>query len=103
MLKHIPDGALKRHDETLLYSKKVVKLANNVDRRPNNTENSRTDNNLDHRIDKFNDSFGKKYIQNTFKILNRSRLSKLSDIFQGKIYFYVRARFKQIVSIEKNS
>ena len=27
MLKHIPDDALKRHDETFLYSKKVVKLA----------------------------------------------------------------------------
>ena len=27
MLKHIPDDALKRHDETVLYSKKIVKLA----------------------------------------------------------------------------
>ena len=49
------DDALKTYDETLWYSKKAVKLAKNVKRRPNNTENSRTDSNLDKRIDKFHD------------------------------------------------
>ena len=60
MLKHIPDEALKTYDKTLLYSKKAVKLANNVDRRPNNTDNSRTDDNLDDQINKFHDLQGKK-------------------------------------------
>ena len=60
MLKHMPDEALKTYDKTLLYSKKAVKLANNVDRRPNNTDNSRTDDNLDDQINKFHDLQGKK-------------------------------------------
>ena len=60
MLKHMPDEALKTQDETLSYSKKDAKLANDVDRRPNNTENSRTDNNLDDRINNFHDLSGKK-------------------------------------------
>ena len=60
MLKHMPDGALKTYDKTLLYSKKAVQLANNVDRRPNNTGNSRTDDNLDDQINKFHDLQGKK-------------------------------------------
>ena len=60
MLRHMPDEALKTYDKTLLYSKKAVKLANNVDRRPNNTDNSRTDDNLDDQINKFHDLQGKK-------------------------------------------
>ena len=56
----MPDGALKTYDKTLLYSKKAVQLANNVDRRPNNTGNSRTDDNLDDQINKFHDLQGKK-------------------------------------------
>ena len=52
MFKHMPNDALKTYDKTLLYSQKAVKLANNVDTRPNNTDNSRTDDNLDDRIDK---------------------------------------------------
>ena len=56
----MPDEALKTYDKTLLYSKKAVKLANNVDRRPNNTDNSRTDDNLDDQINKFHDLQGKK-------------------------------------------
>ena len=60
MLKHMPGDALKIYDKKLLYSKKAVKLANNVNRRPNNTDNSRTDDNLDDRIDKFHDLLGKK-------------------------------------------
>ena len=57
----MPDEALKTYDKTLLYSKKAVKLANNVDRRPNNTDNSRTDDNLDDdQINKFHDLQSKK-------------------------------------------
>ena len=56
----MPDEALKTYDKTLLYSKKAVKLANNVDRRPNNTDNSRTGDNLDDQINKFHDLQGKK-------------------------------------------
>ena len=55
LLKHMPDDALKTYDETLLYSKKAVKLANNVDICPSNTNNSRNGDNLDNRIDKFHD------------------------------------------------
>ena len=36
----MPDDALKAHDKTLLYSKRAVKLASNVDRRPNITDNN---------------------------------------------------------------
>ena len=57
MLKHMPDEALKTYDASLLS---VVKQANNVDRRPKNTDNTRTDNNLDDRIDKFHDLLGKR-------------------------------------------
>ena len=94
MFKHMPDDALKTYGDTLLYSKKAVKLASTAERHPNNTDNSRTDNNLDYRIDTFHD-----YItfQNTFNIFNRFRSSKFSDIFRHKIYFYLRARFKQVV------
>ena len=101
MLKHMPEDTLKTYDETLLYSKKAVKLANNVDRYHNNTGNSRTDDNLDDQIDKFHDLLGKKDIQNTFKIFVPFRSSKFSNTFRHKIYFYVRARFKQVVWIEK--
>ena len=59
MLKHMPDGALKTCDKTL-YCKKAVKLANIVDRSPNNTDNSRTDDNLDDRIDQFHDLLSRK-------------------------------------------
>ena len=62
MLKYMPDDALKTYDITLSYIKKTVKLANNIDRRPNNTGNSRIDNNLDDRIDKFHYLLGKKKI-----------------------------------------
>ena len=111
MLKHMPDGSLKPYDETLLCNKKAVKLANNVDRCPDNTENSRTDDNLDDQIDKLHDLLGKKEIyriplrilieQNTSKNFNRFRSSKFCNIFRRKIYFYLRARFKQIVWIKK--
>ena len=47
----------------MLYSKKAVKLANNVDRCPNNTDNSRTDDNLDNQIDKFHLLGRKRYTE----------------------------------------
>ena len=47
MIKYMPDDSLKTYDETLLCSKKAVKLTNNVDRRPNNTDKSTADDNLD--------------------------------------------------------
>ena len=53
MLKHMPDDVSKTYDKTLLYSKKAIKLANNNDRRPNNTDSSRTDDNLDDQIKQF--------------------------------------------------
>ena len=52
MFKHMPNDALKTYDKTL-YNQKAVKLANNVGTRSNNTDNSRTDDKLDDRIDKF--------------------------------------------------
>ena len=62
MLKHMPDDALKTYGETFLCSKNAIKLAINADRRPNNIDNSRTDVNLNKRIDKFQDLLGKKKI-----------------------------------------
>ena len=61
MLKYMLDDALKTYEETL-YSIKVVKPANNFDGCPNNTDNSRTDVNLNDRIDKFHNLLGKKKI-----------------------------------------
>ena len=58
----MPDDALKTYDETFLYSKNPIKLAINVDRRPNNIDNSRTDVNLNKRIDKFQDLLGEEKI-----------------------------------------
>ena len=69
MLKYMPDDALKTY-ETLLYSKKALKLVNSVDRPTKNTDNSRTDENLDDQIDKFHDLLGKKNPKNTLKIFN---------------------------------
>ena len=60
MLKHMPDDALKTYGETLLYSKKAIKLGINVDGHPNDIDNSRTDDNLNDLIDKFHDLLGKK-------------------------------------------
>ena len=62
----MPDDALKAYDSTLLYSKKAVKLANNVDRCLNITDNSKTDNNLDYRVEKFQDLLGKRKIYRIF-------------------------------------
>ena len=50
----------------MLYSKKAVKLANNVDRYPNITDNSKTDNNLNYRVEKFQDLLGKRKIYRIF-------------------------------------
>ena len=61
MLKYMLDDALKTYEETL-YSIKVVKPANNFDGCPNNTDNSRTDVNLNDRMDKFHNLLGKKKI-----------------------------------------
>ena len=61
MLKYMLDDALKTYEETL-YSIKVVKPANNFDGCPNNTGNSRTDVNLNDRIDKFHNLLVKKKI-----------------------------------------
>ena len=61
MLKYMLDDALKTYEETL-YSIKVVKPANNFDGCLNNTDNSRTDVNLNDRIDKFHNLLGKKKI-----------------------------------------
>ena len=61
MLKYMLDDALKTYEETL-HSIKVVKPANNFDGCPNNTDNSRTDVNLNDRIDKFHNLLGKKMI-----------------------------------------
>ena len=58
----MPDDALKTYDETFLYSKNPIKLAINVDRRPNNIDNSRTDVNLNKQINKFQDLLGEKKI-----------------------------------------
>ena len=69
MLKYMPDDAWKTY-ETVLYSKKAVKLVNNGDRPTNNTDNSRTDENLDDQIDKFHDLLGKKNPKNTLKTFN---------------------------------
>ena len=62
MLKHMPTKALETFDETLLYSKKIVKLRDNVDRRPNNDNsvNKRSDDNINDQIDDFSDLINKK-------------------------------------------
>ena len=59
-VKTYPSWRIKNIWRNVVISKKAVKLANNVDRRPNSTDNSWTDNNLDDWIDKFHDLLGKK-------------------------------------------
>ena len=61
----MPKNSLKLIENTLLYSKKKVKLPNGEDRRKNHTAaggdaGERTDDNLDERIQKFSDQ-----LQNT--------------------------------------
>ena len=51
MSKFMADDSSKTYDET--YSKKADKLRSNVGRHPNNTDNSKSDENLDDRIGKF--------------------------------------------------
>ena len=58
ILKHMPKNSLKLIENTLLYSKKKVKLPDGEDRRKNHTAaggdaDERTDDNLDERIQKF--------------------------------------------------
>ena len=64
MLKHMPNDALKTFDEKLLYSRKLIKLSGNNDRRPNNDNDAdnRTDDNLTDRLDKFSDLISKETI-----------------------------------------
>ena len=64
MLKHIPNDALKTFDEKLLYSRKLIKLSGNNDRRPNNDNDAdnRTDDSLTDRLDKFSDLISKETI-----------------------------------------
>ena len=57
MLKHLPKKALKVIENNLLYSKKKVKLPDDEDRRDERTNDAnadnRTDDNIDERIQKF--------------------------------------------------
>ena len=58
MLKHLPKKALKVTENDLPYSKKKVKLPDDEDRRDERTAagedpNNRTDDNIDERIQKF--------------------------------------------------
>ena len=57
MLKHLPKKALKVVENNLLYSKKKVKLPDDEDRRDERTNDAnadnRTDDNIDERIQKF--------------------------------------------------
>ena len=57
MLKHLPTKALKVIENDLLYSKKKVKLPNGEGRRDERTNDAnadnRTDDNIDERIQKF--------------------------------------------------
>ena len=101
MLKHMPEDTLKTYDETLLYSKKAVKLANNVDRYHKNTGNSRTDNNLDDQIDKFHDLLGKKDIQNTFKIFDQFRSSKFPIPFDTRYIFTLERDLNSLFELKK--
>ena len=66
MLKHTPKNALEVIENDLLYSRKKVKLPNNEDRRDERTGNNedadnRTDDNLDQRIEKFQDQLKTDY------------------------------------------
>ena len=102
MLKHMPDDALKTYDETLLYSKTAIKLANNVHRRPNNTDNSRTDDNLDDRIDKFHDLLGKKKIYRIpLRFLIDLGLVNFPISFDTRYILTLERDFKQVDWIEK--
>ena len=92
------EDALKTYDETLLQSKKAVKLENNVDRRPNNTDKSRIDNNLDDRINNIQNLLGKKKIYRIpLRLLIDLGLVNFLMSFDTGYIFYVKARFKQIV------
>ena len=98
MLKHMPDDALKTYDETLLYSKTAIKLANNVHRRPNNTDNSSTDDNLDDRIDKFHDLLGKKKIYRIpLRFLIDLGLVNFPISFDTRYILTLERDFKQVV------
>ena len=81
MLKHMPTDALKTYDKTLLYCQKAVKLANNVDTRPNNTDNSRTGDKLDDRIDKLHFFLGKKIYRIPLRFLIDLCLVSFLDTF----------------------
>lgn len=62
ILKHMPKDALETFENTLLYSRKKVKLATNQDRQlhSDNSGANRTDSNLTERITKFADVIIKK-------------------------------------------
>ena len=64
MLKHMPDKELETYENTLLYSKRPVKLPNNNSRGLNNNSNTnnRTDDNLTDPLDKFSNLISRKKI-----------------------------------------
>ena len=88
MLKHLPEKALKKLQDTLLYSKKNVTYnKSTTDRRTYNstTLGDITDDNLDDRIDKFQNQLKSEFVY-------RTPLCYFTDI--GKINFPLKFDFK---------
>ena len=93
MLKHLPEKYLKKLRKHFLFSKKEVIYTAGVNRRPNNddTDNKRTDANLDDRIDKFANQIKDKFMY-------RIPLRYLCGL--GKINFPTKVDMKIRITLE---
>ena len=95
MVKYLAKNALKTIEKDLLYSKKPLIIPGKEDRRNqnNNNEAFRSDDNLEHREDKFANQIDSKYVY-------RIPLKYLCD--QGKINFPTKIDLKIRCALQTN-
>ena len=94
-MKYLPVKSVKKLLKTMLYSNKLVYLAENVDRRPNNDndDNKRSDQNLTYRIAQLRNYIFEK---NVYRI----QLTLLCDL--GKVNFATKTDTRIIITLERN-
>ena len=95
-IKYLPEKSVKKLLKTMLYSNKLVYLAVNTDRRPNNDneDNKKSDPNLTYRIAQLKDYLFEKKVY-------RISLTLVYDL--GKVNFAMKTDTRIIITLERNT
>ena len=95
-MKYLPEKSVKKLLKTMLYSNKLVYLAVNTDRRPNNDneDNKKSDPNLTYRIAQLKDYLFEKKVY-------RISLTLVYDL--GKVNFAMKTDTRIIITLERNA